>query len=675
MRIPQPFIPVRAESENLSHTVHVIGRDYTFGPDGMLTSIQSQGQEFLAAPIRIVAREDGNPSVWDRNYPENESESFIQERSDENVIICGAMQSERFIVDTCSTVCYDGNVDIDFKVMTRGKTVAQVFGIADVEPTHFKLDQLWLEIPLRADAFPLFHMYPNSEIKLANGERRPLETMSMSGNVPEPYAGMPFKPLLWLGNEERGLGWFADNDRNWQPADEESAMELIRENETLILRIRLLDSHPEMWVGDDTNGSEIFYPIDFHFGFQATPVKPFPKQPYLHNALHIDCGIKIKGNYKDFFEAENRFDKLVEKGVTTLILHEKWNKTQNWFALSEYSREQLCYICEECHKRGIKVLPYFGYEISTMSSEWSKLKSHVTVDRKNENLDGGWWRVPFQRDYKVCYQTEYESIFLNGVARIMDECHVDGVYLDTIANPMLCYSIEHGCGWYDTKGIQHGGYQVRAIRNLFQKLYQIVSSRGGHINVHSFGCVNFTALPYINQSWYGENLQFVLMKGNTEDINLDYFRSEYLGRNMGVPVEFIAYENRPYWRFESALSCAVLHGILPRPNDINYPLELMSRVWKIFGKFPIEQSEWKPYWNNEAETSHEKVKVSYYAYTALDGKKTLLAFVVNISAQPIEKVTVKFKDSMSTVLDLMEQQEIGFSFDLDSYGSRILYVK
>ena len=33
---------------------------------------------------------------------------------------------------------------------------------------------------------------------------------------------------------------------------------------------------------------------------QPTPVKTFPKQPYLHNALHLDCFVKIKGNYIDF---------------------------------------------------------------------------------------------------------------------------------------------------------------------------------------------------------------------------------------------------------------------------------------------------------------------------------------------------------------------------------------
>ena len=39
MKIPYPFIPLRAETQDLTHTVHVIGRDYTIGADGMITSI------------------------------------------------------------------------------------------------------------------------------------------------------------------------------------------------------------------------------------------------------------------------------------------------------------------------------------------------------------------------------------------------------------------------------------------------------------------------------------------------------------------------------------------------------------------------------------------------------------------------------------------------------------
>jgi len=143
---------------------------------------------------------------------------------------------------------------------------------------------------------------------------------------------------------------------------------------------------------------------------------------------------------------------------------------------------------------------------------------------------------------------------------------------------------------------------------------------------------------------------------------------------MGVPVEFIAYENRPKWCFEQALSIAILHGILPRPNDIEYPLELMSKVWKIFGAFPIEISEWMPYWKNNVKTSDDKVKVSYYKYTSLSGDTELLAFAVNTSTKDIKNVTISFDEDVSEAKDMMTGDR-GFTFDLPYYGCRIIHVK
>lgn len=674
MRIPKPFLPVCVESENLCHTVHVIGRDYIFGPDGLPTSIRSQGQELLASPVRVICTEDGGDALWDDNYPENESESFIQSRSDKEAVICGAKQSERFILDCCTTVRYDGSMEIDLKLMTRGKTVAQEFGIADIRPVLFRLDRLWLEIPLKGEAASLFHRFPNCAMKLSDGSVQPMTQTSMSGRIPDEDVGLPFRPLLWLGNEDRGLGWFAENDRNWQPADPGRAMELVRKDGALTLRIRLLDSHPVSWKKDPAQGMG-YFPVDFHFGLMATPVKPFPANPYIHNAFHLDCGIKIKGNYKDYMSDQGRFDRLVEKGVTTLILHEKWNKSQNWFELSEYTAAQLSYLVEECHKRGIRVLPYFGYEMSAMSPVWSGLHEKALLRNRDGSHAGGWWRVPFQRDYVVCYQSEYQELFLKGIEKLMDTYHIDGVYLDGTHEPRLCFNTDHGCGFRDENGTLHGTWPVGAVRRMFERLYEIVQSRGGMINVHGFGMINFTALPYIHQTWYGENLQFTLMKGSTADLDLDYFRAEYTGRNMGVPVEFIVYENRPLWKFESALSSCLIHGILPRPNDIEHPLELMGEVWDILGRFPIAQSEWLPYWENQVRVSSEKVKVSYYRYRTLTGEPQLLVFAANISSTPIEGVTVTFKEPVSSAFDAQRDEETGFTFGLDAYGYRILYVR
>ncbi len=676
MKLAQPFLPVEAKTEGLQYRVSVVGREIVFGADSLPVSIKAGGQEILAAPVRFVGIEDGEPIQWDTNYPDNESESFIQSRSDEKVVLCGAMASYRFIIDTCITAEYDGNIAFDVKLMPRGKTVAEGFGLVATKPKRYQLDRLWLEIPLRKEAVPLFSMYPNSAIHLRDGTDIAPVSSSNSGAVPAQDMGVSFKALLWLGNEEYGLGYFAERDQNWQPADAEKAIEILHTEDAVVLRVHLLDSHPVSWKEPPENGMNAYAPIGFSFGLQPTPVKPFPRNPYPIHGMHLDCFIKTKGNYIDFLNAENRFDRLKEKGVDTLILHEKWNKSQNWFELSEYTQNQIRQIVSECHRRGIRVLTYFGYEIASMAPVWTEKNRLVRMEQENGKHGGGWYRVPFQRDYMVCYRNEWQDRFVEGVASIMDTCGIDGVYLDGTSRPHFCTNELHGCGWRDENGELHGSYPVLAVREMFKKLYAAVHSRGGIINVHASGMQNFTALPFIDLSWYGEYLQFAYVHGDFSDAPLDYFRSEYIGRNMGVPVEFIAYENRPVWNFENAVALAIIHGILPRPNDIDGPLDQMAEIWKIFDRFPIVQSDWMPYWKNGAETSDPRVKISYYRYRAVDGAVSLLAFCANTGKEEARGVTFRLQEDAALTRwdDLTRGEPLSCPLSLRPYEYRIFFV-
>ena len=61
--------------------------------------------------------------------------------------------------------------------------------------------------------------------------------------------------------------------------------------------------------------------------------------------------------------------------------------------------------------------------------------------------------------------------------------------------------------------------------------------------------------------------------------------------------------------------------------------------------------------------------------TDLAGAPQLLAFVVNISAKPVEKVTLSFPEPVCQARDMLEEREVGFTFGLEGYSCRILFVK
>ena len=677
MSLLAPFYPVRMEKTNNKFIVSASNRVCTFGENSMPESILVNGNELLAAPIRLAGSEQGEPMEFRTDYETNESAAFISKRSDEEVLLCGALQTKRFILNHKVRFSFDGCMDIVLSIMPAGKTVAEVFGVESGKKPAYELDSLALEIPLRREALLHYSLYPANEVLLADGTVLPKSPMSSSGKIPDQDMYFPFEALLWFGCEECGLGIYADNPKGRELNDAKRALELVRsEDGNYLLRVRLLDHHPTEWPAPYESGCYRYPPLSFRFGLQATPVKDFPKDPYIHNALHLDCFIKTPGDYLDFLSENGRFDRLKQKGVNTLILHEKWNRQQNCFDPSGYSRFQIRRIVEECHARGIRVLTYFGYEMSTLDADFEDLFPSVREEVGGRPA-GGWYRVPFQRDYNVCYNSEAAERMLKGIADVMDTCHTDGVYLDGTATPIYCCNARHGCGWTDENGKAQGSYPVTAVRSLFRRLYETVRFRGGYISVHAYGCVNFTALPYIDQSWYGENLQFDYITGNFSDVPLDYFRAEYTGRNMGVPVEFIAYEKRPVWNFENALAICLPHGILPRPNDIEGPLELMSGIWSILEHFPVSQSEWCPYWKNGAQTSHEKVKASYYRYRSLSGKVSLLMFLANTSCQKASGVSFRIGEGVDRWSDITsgEPADLPGTIELEPYSCRILFAE
>ena len=72
-----------------------------------------------------------------------------------------------------------------------------------------------------------------------------------------------FVPQIWLGNEFRGLAWYADNDRGWTPIDGRPAQEVVRDGHTANLLLHLIQEPVTL------NG-----PRTMAFVLQPTPNRP-----------------------------------------------------------------------------------------------------------------------------------------------------------------------------------------------------------------------------------------------------------------------------------------------------------------------------------------------------------------------------------------------------------------
>lgn len=685
----KPWTPMQAEETNNCCTVSMWGRTYTTDHSVLFSSLITQGEELLAAPIRVVGQENGQEIRWE------DIQTFVMSSTPEKVVLCGTQQSASFILNTTCSIEYDGCVAIDVKVMPRGKTVGEMFGVSQYQAPSFHLEKLWVEIPLRKSCATHFHYWPSEPSAQFSGESIPPSMVSMSRRLPSSMR-MGFKPLTWLGTQACGLSWFAESDENWQPADPGCAIEFLEEAQTVTLRLHLLDSHPFAWhmqedfpADQEALEAYMFLPLTYRFGLQATPVKPYPANPYQEKILHIDCFKKTPGEYDEFLSAptvpgaaESGFDRMKRLGVTTLILHEKWNKIQNFWELPRDTSRRIQRILKECHARGIKVVPYFGYELSTLSPLWSEgEKSYLRRNIDDYRNGGGWYRKPNQRDYTVCYNSPMQDSMVDGIQKMLAKYPFDGIYLDSTLFPFPCANETHGCGYSDVQGHRHVTYPVMAIRQFLRRLYAIFDPNEHRVYSHISNCCNTPALSFCHLNWDGEYIQMYIHKHGADAVPLDYLQTEYTGRCFGVPSEFLAY-TYPNWSFRDALSLSLIHGLLPRPNDIGEPLEIISPIWAAIDRFPIASSTWHPYWESDraVQTDSPSVLGSYYQHICADGGIERLIFLANPTSHTAADVRLQMpaghtRYTLSDVLACRPLSSSTPALTFEPYAVHVLYMR
>lgn len=150
-KIMAPWTPMKAYEDDRICKAAMWGREYTVENNVLFTSMTSLGEELLHAPMKLVALENGGKqSVW------QEQTSFLMSSTEENIVICGSQQSDTFVINTALNIEFDGCCDIDIKVMPRGKTVQEVFGVSEIKPNPYSLERLWLEIPLKKSMPKIF---------------------------------------------------------------------------------------------------------------------------------------------------------------------------------------------------------------------------------------------------------------------------------------------------------------------------------------------------------------------------------------------------------------------------------------------------------------------------------------------------------------------------------------
>jgi hypothetical protein len=127
--------------------------------------------------------------------------------------------------------------------------------------------------------------------------------------------------------------------------------------------------------------------------------------------------------------------------------------------------------------------------------------------------------------------------------------------------------------------------------------------------------MNMPALGYATTYWDGEQLSDPSYPAPLERLPMDMFRCEFMGRQWGVPAEFLYY----VWghctgiSYEQSFAMALLHDVPVRTHLVP-ELTVPTAMWGIMDDFGRADAAFLPYWDNAAvvTVAPEDVYASLY---------------------------------------------------------------
>ncbi len=604
----------RLSADIAGNKIHasVTGRNYLF-TGAFPTSIQVEGTEILAAPIGLKAEFEGEAKPWDEPYVIPVSQDadtcvYTVQQAAGNAFINARVKLEK-----------DGLIWVDLMLDSYGTWITYDRSRAYTKPT---LTSLKLNIPLTKEVAELYHYWPieNSGITQTAAVRN-------SGAVPEEGFQVPLKPCLWLGKEECGLAFYMESTQYTQPADPQKFYQVKVEGDAVILTIDLLDSMPKIWQGREDDWNDALEPIEFSFGIQATPVKPYERHKDFERVFHT--GWKPV-EAMDEQALEEYCAHLASKGVKWHTFHEDWSVIQN-YGLA-WNEAQFKHVVDMLHRYGIRVMVYFGYECATCIPDWFEHKDDYLLKSARGGLRGGWQRAPHQRDFMVCYHGGYSQVMLDRVAHVMDDYGVDGIYTDGTYIPWECANEKHGCGWRDEDGKLHETFPLRAAREHVKKLHEIVHARGGIVEAHQSSCCVPMMLGYADSYFDGEHIQHIFSQNAGGLMNSAIIRSEFNGANFGVTFQFLSITDTYY----EGCGVMLLHNSATKVygKDMMKRLDEANEIWTTMDNFGADDAKFVGYWEETCPVSTDKERVLSSAWVRENGR--VLTVTVNLGGEAEE---------------------------------------
>jgi len=244
--ISDEVFPLFTPLEVNGREIACVLRRYKANAFGLWDRVTAKGKQLLAAPMTVVATAEGAKLPWTK------LETRVAEAKPSRVVVKGTAENERVKLATTSTYDIDGCMKVEMTVASGGAG---------------PIDTMTVEIPLENSLVSLYHVNAdrirhNPAGAVPKGEGVIFDGMKLRRR----YTLGSFLNYIWVGGTERGIAWFADNDKGWVIDDAKPSVTLTRSGSVLCLRIHLVRKR-----------TALEHPRKIVFGLIASPVKPMPE--------------------------------------------------------------------------------------------------------------------------------------------------------------------------------------------------------------------------------------------------------------------------------------------------------------------------------------------------------------------------------------------------------------
>ncbi len=604
-----PWTPIAVKQSGNAVEVSVWNRRYTFHNE-LLSSTIFSGETLSDTPSSMEVAIDGKPVKL------SASPIKVLKSAKHQVILRQSAQNQDMDATATHTIDYDGFDRILVRLEAK-----RDLNLTDL---HF--------------LYPLKAAHVKTAFRELN-EARPL-TSSKS---------FRFSPVLFVGNEERGLSFLAESDEFWYPKSNAQAITVTPRNG----QDTMLSFHPVATALSMKKGEGFTY----EFALTATPIRPMTQSCWDQRIVFYRPYCKEFESIHLQQDGKTPFQHYIDAGMGRLMVI----RTEHAFGYppipgSEYTK-QLKELVDVAHASNVPIAPYaVGFLLSERAPEWNEYKLFCITPLHDFSTGGDFLERETghkQHTYTTCTGKYLQDLMLYRVRDAIENTGMDGVYLDGTADSYPCNNAAHGCGYIDRNGITRCTFNSFRCRELIRRLYTLsykMRGKNAFVELHFSRAFNAPAAAWATSLLSGEQIKPAPHAYQT--LPPDCMRFSYTGRNIGTGVDFLFYTNRLPFHPNCAL--AFVHNASVRPSGMEQIREI-AQVWKKRAKWGLDKADFIGYWNADIPVKAKENGIYVSCFKRPD--KPLVLVVSNLTDR---------KQTVNLINASNEQYKLSAPFDLDS---------